>query len=158
MGFQFEDIQFYWPTSKEIYKAKRAVFLSHGVPQLLAVGFVRAPFKDANHGNTNVDSHQYTFCRLRNESLELLIVDICNGDRFVKCKLGIYELDHPGTTYEELSSKEVLPYLIPPLNHAFKIYSVRMNWSLTRSGFQRSQKKLASDLQMTIARFFKPVR
>ena len=105
----------YKVSDKELVKLRNDVFRERGIPALTQNGFVGSPFSASWFGKDDMGGYTYHFCRISDESrLDIVIVYIVRGDRWVQLHLNIFKLHPKVESIGQLKGEEGLQFLLPP--------------------------------------------
>jgi hypothetical protein len=106
---------FYRATPKELLDIRNKIILETAIPSFFKNGFKKSPFSTAWFGRNAHKDFSYELCRLTSNSrLEIIDIYIARGDRWIKLKLNIFELEPQVDSIDQLNNVDGLQFVLPP--------------------------------------------
>lgn len=152
---------FYTASAKELLQIRNKVFLDFGLPELQKKDFQQSPFSSAWFGRNNLGDYTYDLCRLTSSSmLEIIVVHISTGDRWIKVFLNVFVLQPSLDSIVQLKRTDGIKFRLPPnsisemqlrvdditgppiLNYYFWFGNHKLGSYHTRTGLKERAEKL----------------
>lgn len=161
---------FYKASPKEFLQIRNKVFLDFGLPPLQRQGFQKSPFSSAWFGRNNIGDYTYDLCRLVPSSiLEIIVVHISTGDRWIKVFLNVFSLEPSLGSIEQLKEIDGLKFRLPPnnlsemqlrvdditgppiLNYSFWFENHKLKSYYTKSGLKKRAEELGKIIESDLS-------
>lgn len=132
---------FFKASDAELVRLRNEVFRERGMLALIQAGFTQSPFSTGWFGKDNTGGFSYEFCRVgKNSRLDMVLVYIVKGDRWIQVHLNVFRLHPEVSTIEDLKDIDGLAFHLPP-NSSFL---TRMASRTRSSLFDLSRHKIGA--------------
>ena len=110
-------VKSYKVSEKDMLLVRNNIITDVGIPALKDNGYCKFPFSGSWFGKNNLGDFTYELCRVSKSSqLEIIVVHISSGDKYIKVYLNIFELIPTLNSCSQLINKSGTKFGLPPNN------------------------------------------